>query len=123
KSGKAVVGEKALGGLICRRTAVRALSTDGETMYLFLDTETTGVPRRRGAPVRQWPRLVQIAWTAYDEAGRRLGAEAHLVRPAGFAIPAAAVRIHGISTGRARREGQPVGWVIERLLRAVREQG
>jgi DNA polymerase III epsilon subunit-like protein len=92
-------------------------------MYLFLDTETTGLPRRKSALVRQWPRLVQIAWTAYDQAGRWLAAEAHLVRPAGFAIPATAVSIHGISTGRARREGQPVAWVIERLLRAVREHG
>ena len=34
-------------------------------MYLFFDTETTGLPRRWNAPVTDvdnWPRLVQLAW-------------------------------------------------------------
>lgn len=91
-------------------------------MYLFLDTETTGVPRMRGAPpaaVRQWPRLVQIAWAAYRDAESCLAAEAHLVYPVDFAIPAAATRVHGISTARAKSEGEPVDWILERFLRAV----
>ncbi len=95
-------------------------------MYLFLDTETTGVPGTRSAPphaVRQWPRLVQIAWAAYGEAGSCLATEAHLVCPADFAIPAVATRIHGISTARAKSDGKPLGWVIERFLRAVDEHG
>lgn len=95
-------------------------------MYLFLDTETTGVPRRRSAPlqaVRYWPRLVEIAWVVYVEAGNYLAAEAHLVYPVDFAIPAAATRVHGISTAMAKSDGKPLGWVIERFLRAVREHG
>lgn len=95
-------------------------------MYLFLDTETTGVPRRRSAPpaaIQQWPRLVQIAWALYGEAGNWLATEAHVVYPAEFAIPAAAIRIHGISTARAKSDGKPLGWVMERFLRAVGEYG
>jgi DNA polymerase III epsilon subunit-like protein len=95
-------------------------------LYLFLDTETTGVPRRRSAPpaaVRQWPRLVGIAWAACDEQGSCLATEAHLVCPSDFVIPAAAARIHGISTARARSDGKPLGWVMERFLRAVGEHG
>jgi DNA polymerase III epsilon subunit-like protein len=95
-------------------------------MYLFIDTETTGVPRTPRAPpqaVRQWPRLVQIAWAVYDKAGACLSAEAHLVCPSDFAIPAAATRIHGVSTARAKSAGKPLGWVIERFLGAVGEQG
>ena len=95
-------------------------------MYLFLDTETTGVPRRRSAPpaaIQQWPRLVQIAWAAYGEAGNWVATEAHLVYPAAFVIPAAAIRIHGISTARAKSEGQPLGWVMERFLHAMGEYG
>lgn len=95
-------------------------------MYLFLDTETTGVPRNASGPpaaVRQWPRLVQIAWVAYGEPGNCLATEAHLVYPANFAIPAAAARIHGISTARAMSDGKPLGWVMERFLRAVGEHG
>ena len=38
-------------------------------MYLFFDTETAGLPRNRKAPIsnlKNWPRLVQIAWMQYD---------------------------------------------------------
>jgi hypothetical protein len=73
-------------------------------LYLFLDTKTTAVPRTQGAPpaaVRQWPRLVEIAWAAYGEAGKWLAAGEHLVYPADFAVPAATTRIHCISTAKA----------------------
>ena len=95
-------------------------------MYVFLDTETTGVPTSRSAmpaSVRQWSRLVQIAWAAYDGPGSCLAVEAHLVYPTDFAIPAATTRIHGISTARAKSEGMALGWVMDRFLRAMREHG
>jgi DNA polymerase III epsilon subunit-like protein len=95
-------------------------------MYVFLDTETTGVPRSRSAmpaSMCQWPRLVQVAWAAYGEEGSCLTVEAHLVYPTDFAIPAAATRIHGISTARAKLEGLALGWVMEHFLRVIREHG
>jgi len=75
------------------------------------------------ASVRLWPRLVQVAWAAYDEQGRCLAVEGHLVWPTGFAIPAAATRIHGISTARAKSEGMALGWVVDRFLRVMRDHG
>jgi DNA polymerase III epsilon subunit-like protein len=57
------------------------------------------------------------------EAGGRLGTEAHLVCPSDFIVPAAATRIHGISTARARSDGRPLGWVMECFLGAVAEYG
>lgn len=39
-------------------------------MYLFFDTETTGLPkeyRARTEDVDNWPRVVQLAWALYDE--------------------------------------------------------
>jgi len=42
-------------------------------MYLFFDTETTGLPRNWNAPVhntQNWPRMVQIAWIIYDDGGK-----------------------------------------------------
>jgi DNA polymerase III subunit epsilon len=91
-------------------------------MYLFFDTETTGLPRRRNAPVEDvnnWPRIVQIAWAAYDENGRQDSAESHIIRPEGFIIPREAERVHGISTARAMNEGKPVVAVLERFTGAV----
>jgi len=41
-------------------------------MYLFFDTETTGLPKSWKAPVtdlNNWPRLVQLAYLQYDKDG------------------------------------------------------
>ena len=47
-------------------------------MYLIFDTETTGVPHNKTAPLTDldnWPRLVQIAWQLHDEKGKLLNQE------------------------------------------------
>jgi hypothetical protein len=39
-------------------------------MFLFFDTETTGIPANYKAPASDfgnWPRLVQVAWLLVDE--------------------------------------------------------
>ncbi|KAF0125398.1 MAG: DNA polymerase III subunit epsilon [Elusimicrobia bacterium] len=77
--------------------------------YLFFDTETTGLPRRWGAPLTDldnWPRLVQLAYMAYDAEGNRLAAADTLVKPVGFTIPEEASRVHGITTERALKDGR-----------------
>ena len=42
-------------------------------MYIFFDTETADLPRRWDAPaadIRNWPRVVQLAWIACDSKGK-----------------------------------------------------
>ena len=66
-------------------------------MYLFFDTETTGLPRNWRAPVTEldnWPRLVQIAWIAYDKEGTKISSNEFIVKPEGFSIPLRAEKIH-----------------------------
>lgn len=77
-------------------------------MYLFFDTETTGLPRNWKAPVsdlNNWPRLVQLAWLYYDKDGTKVSGNNYIIKPDGFTIPIDASRIHGISTERAINEG------------------
>lgn len=84
-------------------------------MYLFFDTETTGIPRDYKAPLSKldnWPRLVQLAWLLQDDKGNELEAGSCVVKPVGFTIPMDAARIHGISTQRATAEGRMVGEVL-----------
>jgi DNA polymerase-3 subunit epsilon len=91
-------------------------------MYLIFDTETTGLPKRRDAPVSDignWPRLVQIAWARYDARDAHLGSEAHIVKPHGFVIPKEAERLHGISTERAMAEGVPLAEALANFSAAV----
>ena len=90
-----------------------------EHMYLFFDTETTGVPRNYKAPLSDldnWPRLVQLAWSLCDETGAELAGGEHIVRPDGFVIPAGATRVHGITTGRALSEGVALTEALDALI-------
>jgi len=84
-------------------------------MYLYLDTETTALPLRYGAPAAQvhnWPRLVQVAWLLTDPNGHpvepmrhrlwrdlrgrtaSLAARSLIIRPDGFVIPDEIGRAH-----------------------------
>lgn len=86
--------------------------------YLFFDTETTGLPRNPKAPasdVKNWPRIVQVAWLVTDGAGREIRGEEHIIKPSGFTIPAEAASIHGITTELALRSGVPLRPVLETL--------
>jgi DNA polymerase III epsilon subunit-like protein len=84
-------------------------------VYLFFDTETTGLPRSWSAPVTaldNWPRLVQLAYMAYDGEGGLIAAVDTIVKPEGFTIPVESSRIHGITTERALAEGRDLGGVL-----------
>ncbi|MFM9825810.1 DNA polymerase III subunit alpha [Flavobacterium sp.] len=87
-------------------------------MYLIFDTETTGLPKRWGAPISDtdnWPRCIQIAWQLHDDMGKLIEHQDFLVKPEGFNIPYDAERIHGISTELADAEGIPLSEVLEKF--------
>ncbi|MEQ1543715.1 3'-5' exonuclease [Methyloglobulus sp.] len=91
-------------------------------MYLFFDTETTGVPRNYKAPVTDltnWPRLVQIAWLLTDENANEIASAEYIVKPEGFAIPKEAIKIHGITTERAIEEGVDLKLVLTEAAAAI----
>ena len=83
-------------------------------MNLFIDTETTGLPR--------WgvqPRIVSIAWIVADAPTQHRSLKSMIVKPHGFLIPDEASRIHGITTARANREGIALDAVLGQLARDV----
>jgi DNA polymerase III epsilon subunit-like protein len=78
-------------------------------MYLFFDTETTGLLKKWKAPATElnnWPRLVQMAYLYYDRNGKLISGGDFIIRPVGYTIQADATRIHGISTEKAMDEGK-----------------
>lgn len=101
-------------------------------MILFVDCETTGLPKDWGAPssdAASWPRLVQLGWLLSEERIVRSlfrpkvpppapVPTVRTVRPVGFAVPADAVAIHGITTERATAEGVDLAGVLDEFAAA-----
>jgi len=91
-------------------------------MYLFFDTETTGLPGNWKAPVsdlNNWPRLVQIAWLLYDRNGNKISGNDYIVKPEGFKIPLDASRVHGISTEKANKEGISLQTILQEFQEQI----
>ncbi|MDF1574547.1 MAG: DNA polymerase III subunit alpha [Bacteroidales bacterium] len=91
-------------------------------MFLIFDTETTGLPKRDNAPIDEvdnWPRVVQIAWQLHHEEGELYEHHNLLIRPDGFEIPYSAEKIHGISTGTARKFGLPLAEALQKFNESV----
>ena len=88
-------------------------------MYLIFDTETTGIPRNKTAPLSDldnWPRLVQLAWQLHDNKGSLLSNHNYIIRPDGFDIPYKAEQVHGISTKRAQEVGVPLEEALQKFI-------
>lgn len=89
-------------------------------MYLFFDTETTGLPKNYQAPLDDflnWPRIVQIAWSLYDEVGNHWESYSYIIKPNGFIIPDEVAKIHRISQERALKDGVDLKIALEHFLR------
>lgn len=93
-------------------------------MYLFFDTETTGLPMNYHAPLEDlgnWPRLVQLAWLVYDKKGEKTAQGDFIIKPEGFIIPEQASGVHGITTERALAEGIDLKETLLNFADAIRE--
>ena len=95
-------------------------------MYLFFDTETTGLPRNWKAPVTDldnWPRMIQVAWILSDDRGNRIESADFIIRPENFVIPLEASRVHGITTEQANNEGEVLDKVLNLFNEMVEKAG
>lgn len=77
-------------------------------MYLFFDTETTGLSRKSD-------HVVQVAWILADGSGNVVSEECHVIEPDGYSIPWGAAQIHGITTAIAADIGKPLKSVLKYL--------
>jgi len=92
-------------------------------MYLFFDTETTGLPKNYQQPLddfSNWPRIVQIAWSLYDSEGNNWENYNYIIKPDGFVIPIESTKIHRISQERAMKEGVSLKKALDHFLTDVK---
>ncbi len=93
-------------------------------MYICFDVETTGIPKDYKASIcdsENWPRLVEIAWAGYDESGSQNFLRSSIVKPDGFLISPETVRIHGITTELAEKNGRPLEDVLSEFISDVQD--
>jgi DNA polymerase III epsilon subunit-like protein len=105
-------------------------------MYLFFDTETTGLPANYEASfkdVDNWPRITQLAWAIYNSEGKQFKKFQSLIKPDGWTIPTVeelkAKRSknpnffveNNMSTERCEREGRPLVDALKHFVQAIEE--
>lgn len=76
---------------------------------LFIDTETTGIPRDWNAPYtdeKSWPYSVQIAWSIYTNKGKELKSENHYIYEPELEISEVSEKIHGITSEFLQTKGK-----------------
>lgn len=89
-------------------------------MYLFVDTEATGLPPSDIKHLWAWPRLVQLGWILSEETGDVIMQDMAIIRPEGYSIPGRVTRIHGISTKTAYEQGISLNNALKRFSQALR---
>ncbi len=85
---------------------------------LFVDTETSGLPKDWSKPYSDrdnWPHLVQVAWEVYTPQGELLKSENAYIRPSDYEMSAESLRIHGISREFLENNGESRYSVLQRL--------
>ena len=87
---------------------------------LIFDTETTGLPRNKTSASQSpnnWPHIVSISWLILDtETNEELISKSYIVRPNGWYIPEDSVKIHGITTEYALKNGKDLYEVIVEFI-------
>lgn len=85
---------------------------------LFVDTETSGIPRDWNKPYSSrgnWPHIAQLAWVVYTREGQEVKAENHYILPSDYDISPASATIHGLTLEFLRANGKPRHEVMERI--------
>lgn len=90
-------------------------------VYLFLDTETTGLPKKRNADPMDfdnWPYVVEIAWLLTDEFGLQVSGDKYIVKQ-NVKIPQEAIRVHHITNEDMNSKGVSPKVVYREFIDAV----
>ena len=91
-------------------------------MFLFFDTETTGLPLKgqySNPSHPSTPKLVELAACLFNDEGVEQDSFVSIIKPYGFDIPIEASNVHGITTERANVEGVDLKTSFEAFLDLV----
>ena len=76
---------------------------------LFIDTETSGLPKDWSAPYSKegnWPYAVQVAWIIYTKEKKEVKRANHYINNNDFSIAPSALKIHGLTADFIAKNGE-----------------
>lgn len=85
---------------------------------MFIDTETSGLPKDWTQPYSNdanWPHAVQVSWIIYTVDGTEIKREDHYIRDNDFEISAEAFKVHGITRQFLNEHGERREYVLNLL--------
>lgn len=89
-----------------------------EKYLLFIDTETTGIPKHWNLPYSEtenWPSAVQVSWIIADENAVEIKRENFYIDDEDLRISDKYCKIHGITKEFLTKNGQPRSFVLEKI--------
>ena len=91
--------------------------------YLFIDTETTGLPLDDSFSIdtiNNWPRLVSVAYILCDDC-KIVRENYSIIKPNGFIIPPESTKVHGITSAEAISKGRVLSEVLDEIKGVINE--
>ncbi len=90
-------------------------------MYLFFDTETTGVPLHYNVPIEHqldtYPHIIQLAYVLCDKDGNVMDTFCSFIKPDGWVVPKEKFWLDkGYSTEKCEELGVPLLPVLEKFI-------
>ena len=86
---------------------------------VVFDTETTGLPKLRGTDAKHvrnnWPHIVSISWMVLEN-DIVIETHSHIIKPNNWIIPNDSIAIHGITNEIAMKEGEDLGYVMDKFM-------
>lgn len=95
-----------------------------EDYILFVDTETSGLPKKWNVPYNtdgNWPFSVQIAWIIYDRYGHEIKRENYYIYEEEIELEAASVKVHGITLDFLKENGVRRKFVLRKLAYDIKK--
>jgi len=92
--------------------------------FLFVDTETSGLPKHWDQPYAvkgNWPFSIQIAWIIFDKMGVEIKRENRYINEPDFSIDPSALKIHGITHQFLKEHGERRKKVMNKLAYDIKK--
>ncbi len=91
---------------------------------LFLDTETSGLPKkwnRKYTDSDNWPHVLQVAWIIFDEEMKEIKRSSKYIYEPFIPVSPAAEQIHGLTAAFLMRHGEKKKEVLRKLSHDIKK--